>query len=79
MKINEWQLLGLVVGVFAAVIALDVFLQYNGNTEFRESFTKLPIAIFAKSRAPQMIQQEMTPLHPATPTFADENNPSEES
>lgn len=79
MKINEWQLLGLVVGVFAAVIALDVFLKYNGDSEFRESFTKLPTAIFAKSRAPQMIQQEMTPQRPAEPTFADEDNPSEES
>ena len=78
MKINEWQLLGLVVGVFAAVIVLDVFLKYNGDSEFRESFTKLPTAIFAKTRAPQMIQQEMTP-RPTEPTYADEASTSEES
>ena len=75
MKLNEWQLVGLVVGAFVVVIALDVFLQYQGNAEFRESFTKLPTAIFAKSRAPQMIHQEMTP---AEPTYTDEETPSED-
>ena len=79
MKINEWQLLGLVIGVFAAVIVIDVLLKYNGDAEFRESFTKLPTAIFAKTRAPQMIQQEMAPQHPAEPTFSDEDRPSEEN
>jgi hypothetical protein len=77
MNINEWQLLGLVVGVFAAVIALDIALKYNGNAEFRESFTKLPTAIFARTRAPQMIQQEMTPL-PTDPIFSNEANTSTE-
>ena len=75
MKLNEWQLLGLVVGAFAAVIVLDVLLQYQTNAEFRASFPKLPTAGFAKSRAGEMIQQEMMP--PAAPTFADEGNTSE--
>lgn len=74
MKINEWQLLGLVCGVFAAVIALDVFLKYNGDTEFRESFTQLPTAIFAKRRAPQMKKQE----HTYSPPTTDEDNSTEE-
>jgi hypothetical protein len=76
MKLNEWQLLGLVVGAFAAVIILDILLQYQTNVEFRAAFPKLPTAGFAKSRAGKMIQQEMTA--PTAPTFADEANTSEE-
>lgn len=76
MKLNEWQLLGLVVGAFAAVIVLDVFLQYQSNADFRAAFPKLPTAGFAKSRAGEMVQQEMTA--PTTPTFVDEANTSEE-
>ena len=77
MKLNEWQLVGLVVGAFAIVIAIDVFLQYQSNAEFRATFSKLPTANFGKSRAAQMIQQEMTP-RPTEPTYADEDRPSEE-
>jgi outer membrane lipopolysaccharide assembly protein LptE/RlpB len=79
MKINEWQLLGLVVGAFALVIALDIFVKYQSDAEMRESFTRLPTMVFGKRRASQMIEQEMTPQHPAEPTFADEDSPSEES
>lgn len=75
MKLNEWQLVGLVVGAFVAVIAIDVFLQYQSNADFRASFPKLPTAGFAKSRANEMIQQEMAA--PSVPTFADEERPSE--
>ena len=77
MKLNEWQLVGLVVGAFAIVIAIDVFLQYQSNAEFRATFSKLPTANFGKSRAAQMIQQEMTPPQ-STFTETYEDRPSEE-
>lgn len=76
MKLNEWQLLGLVVGAFAIVIAVDVLLKFQGDADFRAAFPKLPTAGFAKSRAGEMIQQEMTA--PTNPTFADEANTSGE-
>ena len=59
MKLNEWQLLALVVGAFAAVIAVDVMLQYRNNAEWAAGFPKLPTAMFGKSRAGEMVSQEM--------------------
>lgn len=74
MKLNEWQLLALVVGAFVAVIVVDIALQYQGNENFRQSF---PLK-FAQSRAPQMIQQEMNVQPPGPPSIVDEGNSSEE-
>lgn len=76
MKLNEWQLLALIVGTFAAVIVIDVLIQYQGNAEFRANFPKLPTAGFAKSRAGEMVQQEMT-VHPAEPTFVEQATDTE--
>ena len=72
MKLNEWQLIAIIVGTFTAVIALDIFLQYQGNTEFAEKFRQMPTALFAKSRSAEMVTQEMTPIVPTPPTFAEE-------
>ncbi len=79
MKLNEWQLLALVIGAFAAVIVVDIVLQYNSNAEFRHNFPLQPNAIFARSRAGEMVQQEMAPFTAAPPTFAEEESSSEEN
>jgi len=70
MEFKQWQIIALIVGAFATVIAVDVLIQYKGDANFRASFPALPTAKFAKTRAPQMVAQEMR--QPAAPTFADE-------
>lgn len=69
MAIKNWQLVALIVGSFAAIIAIDVFIQYSSNESFRDSFPKLSTAQFAKHRATEMVAQEMSVIHPAPPTF----------
>jgi hypothetical protein len=70
MKFENWQLVALLIGTFAAVIALDVFLQYQGNADFKAKFPGMPGAIFAKSRAGEMQAQEMAePTHPSFPVL----------
>jgi hypothetical protein len=71
MQFKQWQLVAIIVGTFATIIAVDVFLQYQSNESFRANFPLSPGAMFAKSRAPEMIQQEMAP--PGPPTIADED------
>jgi hypothetical protein len=79
VKLEQWQLVAIIVGTFAAVIALDIFLQYQSDETFRTNFPKLPSARFAKSRVPEMVSQEMNVQQPAAPTFADEDGSSEVS
>ena len=81
MKVTNWQLFALITGAFVAVIAVDIFIQYQSDTTFRDNFPKLPTAIFAKSRAVEMVSQEMAPvIHNTPPTFAqDEDETNEDS
>lgn len=70
MGIKNWQLVALIVGSFAAIVAIDILIQYNTSESFRDSFPKLSTAQFAKHRATEMIAQEMTVSHPSgAPTF----------
>jgi hypothetical protein len=80
MELKQWQLMLIIVGTFAAIIALDLVLQYQSDENFRANFPKLPSAMFAKVRAPQMVAEEMQVVHPAEPTFTEqESGPSEDS
>jgi hypothetical protein len=78
MELKQWQLMLIIVGTFAAIIALDIVLQYQSDENFRANFPKLPSAMFAKSRVPQMVAEEMQVIHPAEPTFVDEDTESSE-
>ena len=75
MELKQWQLVAIVIGTFAVVVAIDVLLQYQGNETFRASFPKLPTAGFANFRKGEMVEQEMRP--PSIPTFNDPQ-PSED-
>lgn len=70
MKFENWQLVALLIGTFAAVVALDVLIQYQSNAEFKAKFPGMPTALFAKSRAGEMQAQEMQETtHPSFPTL----------
>jgi hypothetical protein len=58
MKLENWQLIAIVVGAFAGIIILDIATKYRGDETFRANFPKLPSAKFAKSIAPQLQQEE---------------------
>jgi hypothetical protein len=70
MKLNEWQLIALVVGTFAAVVIADIGLKYSTDEAFKDSFSKLPTSGFAMFRKPEMLSQEMNvPVHNTPPTI----------
>jgi hypothetical protein len=81
MAFKNWQLVAIVVGTFAAVIALDIFVNYKDQVDFANGFPKLNTAMFAKSRVKQMIEQEhnVVPVgNTAPPTFAEEEEETSE-
>jgi hypothetical protein len=82
MAFKNWQLVAIVVGTFAAVVALDIFVNYKDELDFKNGFPKLNTAMFAKSRVKQMIEEEHTVIpvgNTAPPTFAEEKEANEDS
>jgi hypothetical protein len=83
MAFKNWQLIAIIIGTFAAVVALDVFVNYKDEIDFANGFPKLNTAMFAKSRVKQMIEQEheaIPVVHNTPPTFAeDEEAPAEDN
>jgi hypothetical protein len=80
MKLENWQLVAIVVGTFVAVVAIDVYVQYKDQMDFTNGFPKLNTAIFSKSRVKEMIEQEhAVPVANTTaPTFAEDEEASNE-
>jgi hypothetical protein len=62
MKLENWQLLLIAVGVFAGIVVLDVIIKMQGDENFKVSFPSLPKAKFAKSIAPQLQAEEQNAL-----------------